>query len=82
MLFLFQYLYQLSERQKEQLIWSHFVNTQGREGANIPADLHMEHLNRWLKTVLRNVLQVLRHEDVLLLLHKDIIRHLSLHVIC
>ena len=54
-LFLFQYFYQFSDRQKEQLLWGRFVNTQGRAGANIPSDLHMEHLNRRLKTVLRNM---------------------------
>ena len=32
-----------------QLVWSRFVNTQGGVGKNIPADLHMEHLNRVLK---------------------------------
>ena len=54
-LFLFQYLHQFSDRQKEQLLWGRFVNTQGRVGANIPSDLHMEHLNRHLKTVLCNM---------------------------
>ena len=45
----------LSERQREQLLWSRCVNTHGRQGKNIPCDLHMEHLNRRLKTVLRNM---------------------------
>ena len=42
-LFLFQYLYQFSDRKKEQLVWGRFVNTQGIAGANIPSDLYMEH---------------------------------------
>lgn len=50
---LLQYYYILSERQREQLIWSRCVNTKGYKGANIPCDLYMEHLNRRLKTVLR-----------------------------
>ena len=50
---LLQYHYTLSERQKAQLLWSRCVNTTGVAGANIPGDLHMEHLNRRLKTVLR-----------------------------
>ena len=40
-----QYL-TLPPRQREQLIWSRFVNTKGRPGGNKASDLHMEHLNR------------------------------------
>ena len=36
-------------------VWDRFVNTQGRPGCNVPADLHMEHLNKWFKAVLRNL---------------------------
>ena len=45
----------LSPRQSTQLKWSRFVNTKGRTGCNIPCDLHMEHLNRRLKTIIRNM---------------------------
>ncbi len=38
-----------------QLMWSRFVNTVGRPGCNIPADLHMEHLNRSLKHAVSNL---------------------------
>ena len=38
-----------------QLLWSRCINTKGRVGTNIPWDLHLEHLNRWLKTVLRSM---------------------------
>ena len=31
------------------------VNTSNRPGTNIPMDLHLEHLNRQLKTALRNM---------------------------
>lgn len=41
-----------SERKVLQLLWSRTVNTKGRQGCNIPCDLHMEHLNRRLKTIL------------------------------
>ena len=44
----------LSERKAAQLIHSRFVNVTGGVGHNIPTDLHMEHLNRRLKTVLRH----------------------------
>ena len=33
-----------------QLKWSSFVNRTGKPGHNIPADLEMEHLNRFLKS--------------------------------
>lgn len=52
---LLQCKYVLSERQKQQMIWSRCINTRGCIGGNIPCDLHMEHLNRRLKTMLRNV---------------------------
>ena len=45
----------LSERQAAQLVWSRFVNTRGRKRCNIPCDLHLEHLNRRLKTAMRNL---------------------------
>ena len=47
--------YLLSPREKAQLRWSRFINTQGRQGCNIPCDLHMEHLNRRLKSIMRNM---------------------------
>lgn len=46
---LVQYYYLFTPRLAEQLIWVHFINTQGGLGHNIPADLHMEHLNRACK---------------------------------
>ena len=52
---LMQCKYSFSERQRHQLLWSRCVNTKGCIGGNIPCDLHMEHLNRRLKTMLRNV---------------------------
>ena len=52
---LLQYYYLFSERQKAQLAWSRCINTKGHRGANIPSDLHMEHLNRRLKIVLRSL---------------------------
>ena len=45
----------LSDRMRAQLLWSRCINTKGRKGCNIPCDLHMEHLNRRLKTVLRSM---------------------------
>ena len=44
-----------SDRMRSQLLWSRCINTKGRVGANIPCDLHLEHLNRRLKTVLRSM---------------------------
>lgn len=50
-----QYHFLFSDRKVEELLYSRFINTHGRKGCNIPCDLHMEHLNRKLKTVLRNL---------------------------
>ncbi len=36
----------------EQLKWSRFVNVHGFPGRNISADLHMEHMNRTVKTII------------------------------
>lgn len=40
----------MSPQQSAVLQWSRFVNTHGRDGCNIPMDLHLEHLNRRFKT--------------------------------
>ena len=45
----------LSPRQVCELKWNRTVNTSGRIGKNIPVDLHMEHLNRRLKIMMRNL---------------------------
>ena len=52
---LYQYYYVFPERKKQQLLWSRCVNTRGCAGANIPCDLHMEHLNRQLKSIIRGM---------------------------
>lgn len=39
----------------EQLKWSRFVNTHGLPGHNISCDLHMEHLNRLVKTAMEGL---------------------------
>ena len=45
----------LPPRQVQQLVWSRFVNTLGWAGRNVPADLHMEHLNRACKTAVSSL---------------------------
>ena len=52
---LLQYYYLFSDRQREHLLWSRCINTRGYQGANIPCDRHTEHLNRRLKTSMRNL---------------------------
>ena len=54
-IFLAQYYSLFSKRQAEELLYSRFVNTHGRTGCNIPCDPHIEHLNRRLKGILRNL---------------------------
>ncbi len=41
-----------SESQRTQFLWSRCINTRG---TNIPCDLHMEHLNRRFKSVLKGM---------------------------
>ena len=37
------------------LIWERFINTRGMRGCNISQDLHLEHLNNFLKELLRDL---------------------------
>ncbi len=46
-----QYFVILPPNLAEQLKWSRFVNVHGFPGRNISADLHMEHMNRTVKTI-------------------------------
>lgn len=50
-----QYYLILPPRLAEQLKWSRFVNVHGLPGHNISCDLHMEHLNREVKTVIKGL---------------------------
>ena len=49
------YYYLLPPRYAEQLKWNRFINMQGLPGANIPADLHLEHLNRVCKEAIQHL---------------------------
>ena len=49
---LVQHDFLFTPRMAAQLKWNRTVNTQGRTGKNVSCDLHMEHLNRELKTSL------------------------------
>ena len=50
-----QYHCLLSPRQVAQLKWSRCINTRGLPGCNVPCDLHLEHLNRCLKDMIRGL---------------------------
>ena len=50
-----QHDFKLTPRQSAELLWSRFVNAHGLPGRNIPADLHMEHLNRVCKEAVRGL---------------------------
>ena len=54
-LWLSQFYYLFIPKLAEQLIWGCFVNSQGGLGRGIPADLHMEYLNRWGKEAVTNL---------------------------
>ncbi len=45
----------LPPRLAQQLMWSRFVNTHNKPGCNIPCDLHLEHMNRTVKTAVQNL---------------------------
>ena len=49
------YYYLLPPRYAEQLKWSRFINMHDSPGANISADLHLEHLNRVCKEAIQNM---------------------------
>lgn len=55
LLTLYNYYFVFSPRQAKQLLWSRFINTHGLIGRNIPADLHMEHLNRMCKEAIKGL---------------------------
>ena len=46
-----------------QLIWGRFINTSGKKGRNISQDLHLEHLNRFLKDLLTPLLSNLNEPN-------------------
>ena len=50
-----QVKYFLSPREAAQVKWCRCINTTNLPGRNIPMDLYLEHLNRRLKTSLRNI---------------------------
>lgn len=52
---LVQYHLLLPPRLAEQLKWSRFINVHGLPGRNISCDLHMEHLNRMVKTAIEGL---------------------------
>ena len=51
---LYQHIYSLPPRMSAELLWSRFINVHG-PGKNIPADLHMEHLNRTAKDAIKGL---------------------------
>ena len=55
----------LSPREVCDLKWNRTVNTNGRTGKNIPVYLHMEHLKRRLKIMIRKLGSNVSPETVL-----------------
>lgn len=52
---LYQLKYVLSPRLSYEVMYTRFINVHGREGKNIPADLHMEHLNKIAKDAIKGL---------------------------
>jgi len=50
---LVQHDFSLSPCQAAEMKWGRFINTTGLPGRIIPNDLHMEHLNRSVKTAIK-----------------------------
>ena len=48
-----------------QLKWSRFINPSGKPGHNVPADLEMEHLNRFLKTYITGLGANVREKTIM-----------------
>lgn len=49
------YLYTLPKQDAEQMLWGCFINSEGGPGHNIPAVVHMEHLNKLLKGTVSSI---------------------------
>jgi len=45
------------------IIWERFINTRGMKGYNISMDLHLEHLNNFLKELLKDLRSNLNKEN-------------------
>ena len=43
------------ENESNELMWERFINNHGIPGKNISMDLHLEHLNNFLKDLLKNL---------------------------
>lgn len=54
LLLLLQHDLLLPPRLKMQLKYSRFINTKGKEGKNISADLHLEHINKVVKSAMHS----------------------------
>ena len=52
---LYQFKYSFSPRLAQELLTTRFINVHGRHHKNIPADLHMEHLNKIAKDAIEGL---------------------------
>ena len=50
-----QHNFTLSPHHRQQLLSARCINVHGIRGRNIPSDLHMEHLNRTIKTAMKGL---------------------------
>ena len=55
LLMLYQLEFLLTPRQAQQLIWSQTVNYVGLPGHNVPCDMHLEHMNRLCKEMIKGL---------------------------
>ncbi len=55
LLMLYQIEFALTPRQVQQLMWSRTINYVSLPGHNVPCDLHLEHLNRLCKDLIKGL---------------------------
>lgn len=54
---------QMVPQEAFKIIWGRFVNTKGFKGRNISNDLHLEHMNNFLKDLLKSLHHNLSHSN-------------------
>ena len=72
-----QYEFLFTPRMAAQLKWCRTINTHGRIGKNISCDLHMEHLNRDIKTSIAGIGSNVT-EQAIVRAGKSLRKHLSI----
>ena len=57
------YRIRLQPKHAFKMIWCRFINTRGTSGRNISLDLHMEHINKFLRELLKGLRSNMNEEN-------------------